>query len=151
MLPKARAVFANLLLNCFAVVFFWIYVDLKINENIVLSVPKIRSWLSLANLSFVSCPGVEGTADWPEPNCASPGSLKLGWLQSSGQQRKKSSFLRRMLKRGDEGFSDKVGFFGAADVFPKEADFLGSPVLLCRPCTSNLLQVLRWQDGIFGC
>lgn len=96
MLPKSRAIFASLVLNCFTVTFFWIYVDLKINENRVLGVPKIRSGLSLANLSFVSYPHAEGTAGWPGPNGAAPSSLQLGWLQSSGQQGKK------IFKEGDK-------------------------------------------------
>lgn len=37
--------------------------------------------------------------------------------------------LRRVLKKGDEGFGDKAGVLDATDVFPKEVDFLGSPVL----------------------
>lgn len=36
----------------------------------------------------------------------------------------------------------KWGFLDAADMFPKEANFLGSPLLPCSPCTSNSLQIL---------
>lgn len=68
---------------------FFCYADLKINKNRVFSVSKTRSELSLAFLSFVSCPGAQGAAGWPGPNGATPGSLRLGWLQSSGQQGKK--------------------------------------------------------------
>lgn len=40
--------------------------------------------------------------------------------------RGKKKILRKVLKRVNEGFSDKAGVLDTTDVFPKEADFLGS-------------------------
>lgn len=79
-------------------IFFFCYVDLKMNKKLVFSVSKTRSEMSLAFLSFLFCPGEQGTAGWPGPNGAAPGSLQLGWLQSAGQQGKKD--LKEGAKKG---------------------------------------------------
>lgn len=82
--------------------------------------------LSLAFLSFVSCPGAQGTAGWPAPSGAAASSLQLGGCNLQDTRMKK---ILRVLKRRHEGFSDKVGALDATDVVLKEADVLGSPAL----------------------
>lgn len=134
-------------LSCTSGFFFFCYVDLKKNKKLVFSVSKTRSELSLAFLSFLFCPGEQGTAGWSGPNGAAPGSLQLEWLQSAGQRGKK--ILRSALKRGNEGFGDKAGVLDATDVFPKEVDFLGSPILPWGLRTSNLLQILDGKEVVW--